>query len=148
MSETLYRLVYCSRSRLTSEDGQREQISRILDAARANNARFGITGALLFSAGCFAQTLEGSLPAIERTFERIQRDERHTEVTILQVELSSRRVFGNWTMAFAGDPAGPHPFAGSGISRAFSMPANEAGQEVLSMLERLVQAEDIWGAVA
>ena len=151
MSEGLYRLVYCSRSSFASEAGQakiRDELLSILDAARANNRRFGVTGALLFSDGCFAQALEGSLAAIERTFERIQRDARHHDVTVLQVEAVSQRLFGEWSMAFAGNPAGAHPLAAMTVDRAFSSAPTKAGREVIGLLQRLVTAEENWISAA
>ena len=149
MPEELHRLVYCSRANLGgTPEQQRQDIAAILDAARRNNARFDITGALLFSRGFFAQTLEGPLPAIERIFERIQRDQRHRDVTILQIERSSRRVFGEWTMAFAGEPEGSHQFASMALDHAFTVQPGEAGREVLTMLQELVQTEEKWEAAA
>ena len=145
MNNELYRLVYCSRSDVEHDaHGMREELLRILAVSRANNVRFGVTGALLFSAGCFAQTLEGPLAAIERTFERIQCDRRHREVTVLQVERSAGRVFGEWSMAFAGDQAGSHPLAAMTLDQAFTRPPGDAAQEVLTMLEALVRAEEAW----
>ena len=37
----------------------------------------------MFNSGCFAQVLEGPHHAIQATFERIQCDERHSDVTVL-----------------------------------------------------------------
>jgi hypothetical protein len=61
-----------------------------------------VTGALLYNRSCFAQVLEGPLHAIERTFERIQRDTRHTDVTVLDLAEITLREFPAWSMAFAG----------------------------------------------
>lgn len=149
MSNDLHRLVYCSRSALgAGEESACEAVVRILEVSRANNTRFGITGALLFSAGCFAQVLEGPLPALERTFERIQRDRRHCNVTMLQIGRLGQRAFGDWSMAFAGDPRGAHPLASTTVNRAFSITPTEAGREVLNTLEQLVQSEESWVAAA
>ncbi len=140
MTEDLYRLVYCSRSTLESACGN--DLTQILAVSRGNNARFNVTGALLFSAGCFAQVLEGPLAAIERTFERIQRDPRHADITVLQVERSPVRSFGEWAMASAGRAAGAHPLSGLTLQRAFTAPCGEGAQEILSTLEALVRSED------
>ncbi|MBV9749326.1 MAG: BLUF domain-containing protein, partial [Acetobacteraceae bacterium] len=67
MDETIYQLVYCSRNTISdcqTSDTDAE-IIRILEASRRNNVHDKVTGALLFSAGSFAQVLEGSLPAVE-----------------------------------------------------------------------------------
>ena len=49
----------------------------ILRTSRRNNAEVGVTGALMFNGGAFAQVLEGPRRGVESTFERIQRDQRH-----------------------------------------------------------------------
>ena len=85
MSDGLHRLVYYSRNTLSgSEQAIALEIQQVLASSRRNNAADGITGALMFNRGCFAQVLEGPRPALERTFERIQRDMRHEDVLLLQ----------------------------------------------------------------
>ncbi len=99
----LYRLIYTSRNLLPGdEDAQAATVAGILTLSKRNNARVGVTGALLFNAGSFAQVLEGSRLAVEATFERIQRDPRHSDVSVLQCEPVASRGFPNWSMAFVG----------------------------------------------
>lgn len=99
----VFRLVYASRCTLTADGPDfEEQVQRILAVSRRNNPRQGITGALLFSSDCFAQTLEGSVEAVEQTFERIQLDRRHTDSVILLAGMVGAREFGDWSMAYAG----------------------------------------------
>jgi hypothetical protein len=99
----LYRILYCSRNTLESSlDIQLEEIRKILVASRKNNAVHGISGALLFNSGCFAQVLEGPVKHVEATFERIQRDLRHSEVTVLDASFVDQRAFPEWSMAFSG----------------------------------------------
>lgn len=81
---------------------QKGDIERILASARRNNPVHHVTGALLLSRGCFAQVLEGEVDDIEAIFARIQSDQRHADVRILQFETLVSRSFGNWSMAFAG----------------------------------------------
>lgn len=126
MSEALYRIVYCSRN--TAETGP-EEFWRILAVSRAKNARDGVSGALLFSNGSFAQVLEGPLAALERTFERIQCDPRHAGVTVLQFGPLERRAFPDWSMAEAA---------------TVSIQADGAAAEVIDMLRQLVGREAEW----
>ncbi|UEM07295.1 BLUF domain-containing protein (plasmid) [Skermanella rosea] len=85
MSEQIHRLVYFSRNAMPgTEDEIVAGVQQILASSRSNNARAGVTGALLFNSGCFAQVLEGPTPAVTETFERIQWDERHSEVLVLE----------------------------------------------------------------
>ncbi|MGI4765000.1 MAG: BLUF domain-containing protein, partial [Janthinobacterium lividum] len=102
----LYRLVYTSRNLLAGgESEQSAAVGAILAASKRNNARVGVTGALLFNAGSFAQVLEGPRAAVETTFERIQRDARHSDVSVLQCDPVVERGFPNWSMAFVGQSA-------------------------------------------
>ncbi|TFZ60449.1 BLUF domain-containing protein [Methylorubrum sp. Q1] len=99
----LRRLVYYSRNRVAGAPAAMDETIRsILAASRANNARIDVTGALMFNAGCFAQVLEGPEDAVETTFERIQQDERHGEVSLLAFEAVETRLFTDWSMAYVG----------------------------------------------
>jgi len=102
----LYRAVYYSLNAIIGLDEEvRATVDDILATSQRNNARDGLTGALMFTEGYFAQVLEGSREAIERVFERIQRDERHCDVQLLSFDRASHRLFGNWAMAFVGNSA-------------------------------------------
>lgn len=103
MSEPIYRLVYYSRNHLiANSDNLAAELADILARSRVNNARDGITGALMFNAGCFAQVLEGPLEHVEAAFERIQQDERHGDVSLLTLGAVDVRSFPNWAMGFVG----------------------------------------------
>ncbi len=103
MTDDLRRLVYYSRNRTAgTPEAMDGTIRSILDASRVNNARVDVTGALMFNAGCFAQVLEGPSAAVEATFERIQQDERHGEVSLLAYDSVKARLFTEWSMAYVG----------------------------------------------
>ena len=140
----LYRVLYCSRNTVagTPEDVAAD-VRAILACSRRNNARDGITGGLLFSAGVFAQVLEGPASAVERTFERIQCDERHGEVTVLQAGPVAARDFPAWSMAFAGAEAAGGLLGGVVMADAFSG-RSKAGGEVLDLLRSVVVRETEW----
>ncbi|MGP9813167.1 BLUF domain-containing protein [Rhodopseudomonas sp. NSM] len=105
MSDRPYRCVYWSRQRMDGEPGQvAAEVESILTAARRNNARLGITGALAIGRGVFAQLLEGPREAVEMVFEQIQRDERHGDVQVLAFGPVAERAFPQWPMAKL-DPA-------------------------------------------
>ena len=144
MADGIYQLVYCSRNTIVDCDGDVDaEIMRILDASRRNNVGEQVTGALLFSAGSFAQVLEGPLPAIERTFERIQCDPRHSDVVVLQVLRSDRRNFADWSMAYAGKLAESGE-AARALSDAQRRPGAEGAELVLATLRDLVSREEEW----
>ena len=97
----LVRLVYVSRNLVPASESEAAVLA-ILAASRRRNPAMGVTGALLFSGDCFAQSLEGPMAAVEALFEQIQMDERHDEVVLLEAGPVSQRDFGDWSMAFAG----------------------------------------------
>ena len=143
MDDTIYQLVYCSRNTVSDCHADVDaEIMRILDASRRNNARDGVTGALLFSAGSFAQVLEGPLAAVERTFERIP---RHADVVGLSVLRSGRRDFADWSMAYAGKLAESGE-AARALSRACETAGQDGAETVLATLRGLVSREKEWAA--
>lgn len=143
MSEDVYRILYCSRNAMLNQlDVQLEEIREILQASRKNNAAHGISGALLFNAGCFAQVLEGPLDAVEATFERIQRDLRHENVTVLEAGYINQREFPHWSMAFCGTVLQENAaFAEFNATHEFTN-LSAAAAEVREMLHQLVIPED------
>jgi hypothetical protein len=78
-------------------------LSGILMDARRNNPRFGITGMLISRADIYLQLLEGPASAIEATFSRISRDNRHLNVRRLYSSADAMRLFPGWAMR--DDPA-------------------------------------------
>ncbi|MDP9084692.1 MAG: BLUF domain-containing protein [Pseudomonadota bacterium] len=103
MTMTLYRLVYYSRNCVQGTAAEvAAEVNAILKSAQRNNAPLGVTGALIFNAGMFAQVLEGDRQDVALTFERIQRDTRHGDVQVLAFEEVPYREFPSWSMAFVG----------------------------------------------
>ena len=103
MNQQLFRLAYFSRNAmLGTSDVLNMEVQDILDASRRNNRQVQVTGALLYNRSCFAQVLEGPLQAVEGAFERIQRDPRHADITVLDMTEVEGREFPAWSMAFAG----------------------------------------------
>ena len=143
MSHELYKILYCSRNLMQGgADHQDAEIRQILDTSRSNNSRQGVTGALLYNSGCFAQVLEGPQYAIETIFERIQRDARHGEVTILSSGSGGERDFPDWAMAHVQPPSEKQA---AGIAMTLDvalMKPENAGMDVLDLLKSLVVQED------
>lgn len=102
-SSALRRVIYVSRARPAGMD-QQAMLDDILGAARRNNAKAGVTGALLYSARHFAQVLEGPPEAVDDIFETIQCDARHDDIAVLEVSAPSQRAFAAWSMAYVEAP--------------------------------------------
>jgi hypothetical protein len=146
MTEPLFSLAYFSRNAIdgTSDEVQ-AAIGAILASARRNNARHGVTGALLFSDGCFAQVLEGASEDVEMVFETIQCDPRHKDVTIMHLHEVEERSFGDWSMAFGGingvsvDPR----INADGMGPVDGILALQAGTNLLAALHSVVHRDDL-----
>lgn len=95
----LHQLFYISRS-LADADA----IEPILAGARQYNRRHGVSGALLFTGGHFAQLLEGTLPALQQTMARIEGDPRHEALRRLLEGRIAERRYRDWDMAFLSAP--------------------------------------------
>jgi hypothetical protein len=146
MSESLISLAYFSRNSLEGSPQQlQDAIADILVSARRNNSRRGVTGALIFSDGCFAQVLEGAQEDVEEVFEKIQCDIRHCEVTIMHAHPVEARSFGEWSMAFGGiegvsiDPR----IQADGMGPADGILATYAGVNLLAALRSVVHRDDL-----
>ena len=136
MSDDLYRLVYVSRNAFAPGADPAAEIETILRASRRENARNGVSGALMFNAGLFAQVLEGGAGAVEQTFERIQCDARHDQVHVLQFEPVATRRFDEWSMGWAGRDAAPiDAFAALAADTGFDASRLD-GDRVLELLRR------------
>ena len=139
----LHRIVYYSRNRLAGgPDVVADQIRTILAASQRNNAPLGVTGALMFNSGCFAQVLEGPQEAIEATFERIQQDDRHGDVSLLEFSPIPHRFFPNWSMAYVGaSRAHGAQFDAIADESGFS-PSRMTGERLHEMLYSLTLEEE------
>ncbi len=140
--EKIYRVLYCSRNCMEgSPEQQLNEVRSILASSRKNNVAVGITGALLFNRDMFAQVLEGPLEQVQATFERIQPDLRHTDVTVLENGFVEARDFPEWSMAFAGaTEAHFAEFEGSTTNTA----KTEAAEQIGALLRSLVVLEDAY----
>jgi hypothetical protein len=78
-------------------------LNGILIDARCCNKRDDVTGALICRADVYLQLLEGPAAAIEATFARIAKDDRHLSVVTLSHVQVAERLFPNWSMR--DDPA-------------------------------------------
>jgi hypothetical protein len=140
----LYRLVYYSRNCILGLSEEVEAaVHDILRRSQKNNAAVGVTGALMFTDGYFAQVLEGRRQDVERTFERIQLDERHGEVQLLSFEPAPARMFSGWSMAFVGaSDAGRAKFGHYAATSGFDFAAADA-DTMSRHLQSLLREEDL-----
>lgn len=99
----LIHLVYCSAAQ---HPVSRSELAELLAQARRHNAACGITGILLYSQGTFFQVLEGPPADVDRLYQHICRDPRHSRQIRIIREPIAGRAFGDWTMGYADMPPG------------------------------------------
>ena len=91
----LVRLLYASRATAPVEA---DTLASILKKSRTHNAAAGVTGLLCFSGGIFLQVLEGGRMPVNRLYQRIAADSRHTDVALLSYSEITERSFAGWSM--------------------------------------------------
>lgn len=96
-SNRLFALMYSSHAIGTVEQATLDQI---LEQARSNNARLGITGILLFRQGRFFQYLEGPESDVRRLYDDISEDPRHERLRVLVQNPVGERRFSEWSMGY------------------------------------------------
>ncbi|MFN3237826.1 MAG: BLUF domain-containing protein [Pseudomonadales bacterium] len=74
------------------------ELAEILRVSRANNARLGVTGLLLYHDGNVMQVLEGEEKNVRQIYDKILRDERHAGCLLLLEEEIEERAFPDWHM--------------------------------------------------
>ncbi len=150
MSDHLYSLAYFSRNAMTGPPEVIEAgISEILQVAREKNRRAGVTGALLYSGGCFAQVLEGQQATLEDLFETIQYDPRHDDVTVLHFHPIEARSFAGWSMAYAGqaDDMREQAVAANALATPGEIETEAQGQGFLAVLTDYIRRSEQAGAL-
>ncbi|MGB6150734.1 MAG: BLUF domain-containing protein, partial [Pricia sp.] len=76
----LYELTYES----VAKDGLSTfNINELLKISRANNTVNDISGCLVYYNRRFIQILEGSQEAVQKLYQKIKKDKRHTQVRVM-----------------------------------------------------------------
>jgi hypothetical protein len=140
----IYRLIYYSRNILATTlcgDQLESAVNEIVTASRRHNEADHLTGCLMCSVSAFAGVLEGPREAVERTFDRISADPRHTDVMAVSLTPAERPQFPGLPLALAwrAQPGEPDPLQhllaalGSGAHRATT------GGDVLRLLQAAIE---------
>ncbi|PZO10748.1 MAG: hypothetical protein DCF26_22430, partial [Burkholderiales bacterium] len=88
-------LVYRSRCVTPLDESALKQL---VQAALQRNEAESVTGLLIYDGGRFLQWLEGPAESVDRIWQSIQADGRHTDVEILGRMPSTVRCFPDWGM--------------------------------------------------
>ena len=91
-------LIYKSRA---SIDFNITEIAKMLEKAEIQNHIYGITGCLLYHERRFLQLIEGEEDDVRRLYQKIENDDRHTDIQLLQTERVPIKMFSEWNMLFS-----------------------------------------------
>lgn len=93
-------LMHCIYASAATRDLGAPELVKLLQQAREDNERLGVTGMLLYAEGSFFQILEGEEKVIQALYVKIGSDRRHTQMTKIISEPIAERSFDAWTMGF------------------------------------------------
>ena len=138
----LVRLMYASRAVAAMNQ---EELHAILRKSKGNNPAAGITGVLCFSGGIFLQVLEGGRAAVNRLYNRIVADPRHTDMELLLYEEIGERRFAGWSMGQVNlsrlNPSLLLKYSATATLDPFTV----SGQVSMALFEELVATASVMG---
>ena len=94
---SILKLIYISDATVDFSD---EDLKKLLEKARTNNQRIGITGMMIYAGGKFFQVLEGEPEVVNNLLEKIEKDSRHNKIVVMSTDLGAGRYFADWSMGF------------------------------------------------
>jgi len=131
-----FRLMYRSRSLIPAAD-RKVELGELFSAARSNNKKRHVCGALLVTGDSFVQVLEGDESTVRKLYARISHDPRHESVTLVETGPVHEPVFARWAMAEVsaeGEPDIPLIAHQDGISPASSRGTTPDQEEILNVM--------------
>ena len=141
-AESTFRLVYRSRNKIPAQERE-EQLGNIFRVALPNNRSHGVCGALLMWGDWFAQTLEGDEAAVRELFAKIEVDQRHEKVEVLESGPVDEPVFARWAMAKVGEHREadiPLIATSTGVTEASSRGTTKEQEQVLTKMRDATRA--------
>ncbi len=95
----LIHIIYCSVS--AEHEFSAAELEQLLQVCRRDNSKAGVTGMLLYQEPWFFQILEGEPGTVEKLYQKIALDRRHTRLMKIVQEPIDARDFGEWSMGRA-----------------------------------------------
>ena len=129
----LQRLIY--RSTATGTTASLLNVATILAESQRNNDRDGLTGALAAHGDRYLQVIEGRPSTLDSLLRRLERDNRHRAIEVIDRRDIDRRRFEGWAMAHARFGPGD----ASTLERIVNQPGVSAG-ELVELLETAATA--------
>ncbi|WP_427450172.1 BLUF domain-containing protein [Litorimonas sp. WD9-15] len=113
-------------------------------SAVANEAR-NITGMLLCKDGSVLQVLEGQKEDVEVLYDKIQKDNRVTNLIVLLQRMAEKREFPEWSMGYRNASDGGEAFDLSAISMPEALPT-EPSEELRTISRTFARVNGISAA--
>jgi hypothetical protein len=114
----------------------------LVEQCQANNTRLGITGVLVYSDGNFMQVIEGPDLVTHALYDRIKLDDRHRDVTSVNIQALEAREFQGWSMAYniiapraLRGHAIPYAFLDRARQRALPLPKGSASSLICAFMQ-------------
>jgi len=139
----MIRINYCSK---TTKPLDFDEVSKICRTSAARNNSVDITGFLVFNQDFFVQCLEGPARAVNDTYHRIARDNRHSDIYIINFENGiSSRSFAHWDLAYVTAKEISkeiyYPFMSSGEFDPYTLNAHSVMPFMAAMFNALLNEE-------
>ncbi|WP_039850055.1 BLUF domain-containing protein [Grimontia indica] len=93
----MIRLIYASSATVEFTESK---LMQLLGKARQKNGELGVSGLLLYAKGNFFQVLEGEEHNVDKLYQKIEQDDRHNRVVVLDRSEIKKRAFPDWSMGF------------------------------------------------
>ncbi|WP_375436077.1 BLUF domain-containing protein [uncultured Hymenobacter sp.] len=93
----MHHIIYMSRGVHPMSEAE---LRVLLEQARRENTRQGITGALVYGDGQFMQIIEGEESVLATLYAKLLQDPRHVHVVKLADKQIAHRSFQDWSMGF------------------------------------------------
>ncbi|MDF7814799.1 BLUF domain-containing protein [Hymenobacter sp. YC55] len=93
----MHHIIYMSRGVGSMSE---TDLRTLLQQARSENERQGITGALVYGDGQFMQIIEGEESVLATLYAKLLQDPRHINVVKLADKQILQRSFEDWSMGF------------------------------------------------
>lgn len=136
----LTRLIYYSENQIDpSKSSVLSELGSILSASNRNNKGLDLTGALVFDDQWFLQTLEGERARVWETLRRIEEDERHSNIVVVEAREVPTRIFGSWWMGLATRNAATAKTFAPFLKRGALRPEEMSADAVLQLMIGLAQ---------
>jgi hypothetical protein len=130
----LQRLIY--RSTATGTTASLLNVATILAESQRNNDRDGLTGALAAHGDRYIQVIEGRASTLDSLLRRLEGDNRHKAIEVIDRRDIDRRRFEGWAMAHARFGPGD----ASTLERIVNQPGVSAG-ELVELLEIAIERD-------